>query len=257
MKFTFGIITTNENQTHEYNGKNYITEIISSIRANNIPDDCYEIIIVGGNNKYQNFHDVHHIEFNDITKPKWITKKKNLITKHAKYDNIVYSHDYVKYDKNWYKGFIEFGNDWDICMCINQSLDGSRFRDWVAWDDPDINFPGGGYPATSKNSGHRAILPPYEYNNSHYMLISGSWWVAKKHIMLQVPLDENLVWGDAEDVKWSFQVRNKYVYKMNIHSIINLCKNKRLSSEYLEIDDGGVNGDWINKYQNRKNEKFS
>ena len=251
MKFTFGIITTNENQTHEYNGKNYITEIINSIRANNIPDDCYEIIIVGGNNKYQFFHDVHHIEFNDIAKPKWITKKKNLITKHAKYDNIVYSHDYVKYDKNWYKGFIEFGNDWDICMCINQSLDGSRFRDWLTWDDPDINFPGGGYPATSKNNGHRVIMPSYEYNNPQYMLISGSWWVAKKHIMLQVPLDENLVWGDAEDVKWSFQVRDKYKYKMNKYSIVKLCKNKKLSAEYINIDDSTPDGRWINKYQHK------
>ena len=257
MKFTFGIITSNENQTHEYNGKNYITEIINSIRANNIPNNCYEIIIVGGDNKYQHFHDVHHIEFDDITKPKWITKKKNLITKYAKYDNIVYSHDHVKYDKNWYNGFLKFGDDWDICMCIIQSLDGSRFRDWLTWDDPDINFPGGGYPSTSKNNGHRVMLPSYDYSKFQYMMISGSWWVAKKNLMLKEPLNENLRWGDGEDVEWSFQIREKYDYKMNIHSIVNLCKDKKLSSEYLETDDRETNGNWINKYQNRINGKFN
>ena len=98
MKFTFGIATTDTAQRMSGNTNNHVSDIVDSIRANNIPNNCYEIIIVGGDNKYQHFHDVHHIEFDDITKPKWITKKKNLITKHAKYDNIVYSHDYVKYD---------------------------------------------------------------------------------------------------------------------------------------------------------------
>ena len=69
MKFTFGIITSNENQTHEYNGKNYMFEIIESIKMNNIPSDCYEIIVVGGNNIYKDFNNVKHIEFDDITKP--------------------------------------------------------------------------------------------------------------------------------------------------------------------------------------------
>ena len=251
MKFTFGIITSNENQTHEYNGKNYIPEIIDSIRANNIPYDYYEIIIIGGDNRYKDFHDVHHIEFDDVTKPGWITKKKNIITKHAKFDNIVYSHDYVKYDKNWYSGFLKFGNDWDICMCINQAKEGYRFRDWWTWDDPKINFPGGGYPATIKNRGHRVMLPPYEYNKPQYMAISGYWWVAKQNLMLKEPLDENLVWGDGEDVEWSFQVRDKYSYKMNTHSVVNMCKSKKLSSEYLEVDDCGVRGEWIKKYQER------
>jgi len=251
MKFTFGIITSKQNQTHEYDSNDYIPQIVKSIRANNIPLDHYEIIIVGGDNKYKLDNDIKHVEFDDITRPGWITKKKNIITHHAKYENIIYSHDYIKYDKNWYKGFLKFGNDWDIYMCIHQSIDGSRFRDWLTWDDPDINFPGGGYPETITNRGHRLMLPSYKYNKAQYMQISGFWWAAKKYVMMQDPLDENLVWGDGEDVEWSFQVRTKYSYKMNVHSVVNLCKRKRVSAEYLELDDGESNSKWIKKYQER------
>ena len=251
MKFTFGIITSNENQTHEYNGKNYMFEIIESIKMNNIPSDCYEIIVVGGNNIYKDFNNVKYIEFDDITKPGWITKKKNIITENAKYGNIVYSHDYIKYDKDWYNGFLKFGNDWDICMCVHQAIEGHRFRDWCTWDDPDINFPGGGYPSTTKNPGHRLMLPPYEYNKPEYMAISGFWWVAKKVLMLKEPLDEKLVWGDGEDIEWSFQVREKYNYKMNVHSIVNMLKSKKVSAEHLEKDDNEPNNLWIKKHQKR------
>ena len=33
------------------------------------------------------------------------SKKKNIITQNAKYENIVYMHDYIVLDNNWYKGY--------------------------------------------------------------------------------------------------------------------------------------------------------
>ena len=70
-------------------------------------------------------------------------------------------------------GFLKFGNDWDICMCINQAYEGHRFRDWLAWDDPDLCYNVDGYD-------HRIALVPYSYNKKQYMQISGFWWAAKK-----------------------------------------------------------------------------
>jgi len=242
MKFTFGIITTKENQTHEHNSDNHLSEIIDSIRKNNIPQGSYEIIIVGGDNIYQNDKDIKHIDFDDVKNPRWITKKKNLITKHAKFENIVFSHDYIKYDSGWYKGFLEFGNDWDICMCINQAYEGHRFRDWLAWDDPDLCYDVDGYK-------HRIALVPYDYKKTQYMQISGFWWLAKKHVMERDPLDEKMRWGDAEDVEWSFQVRDKYKYVMNTNSIVNTLKSKRLSAYYVEGDDVYINNDWLIRYK--------
>ena len=40
MKFTFGIATTDTSQRMSGNTNNHVSEIIESIRANNIPSDC-------------------------------------------------------------------------------------------------------------------------------------------------------------------------------------------------------------------------
>ena len=82
MKFTFGIIT--------YNDEARTLLAIKSILRENIPD-C-QIIVVGGENLYNN-DNITHIPFDESIKEGWITKKKNIITENAKYDNIVYMHD--------------------------------------------------------------------------------------------------------------------------------------------------------------------
>ena len=106
MKFTFGIATTDTSQRMSGNTNNHVSEIIESIRANNIPSDCYEIIVVGGSNNNYDADDVTHIEFDDFNpRPGWFTRKKNIMTEKAKYDNIVFTHDYLVLDKDWYKGF--------------------------------------------------------------------------------------------------------------------------------------------------------
>ena len=61
---------------------------------------------------------------------------------------------------------------------------------------------------------------------SRYMYISGAYWVAKKNIMEEFSLDENRLWGDAEDVDWSIRVREKYNFSMNINSTVHLSKQK-------------------------------
>jgi|TARA_B110000263_G_C15245491_1_gene481503 hypothetical protein len=244
MKFTFGITTTKEPQRMSRNTNNHIREMIDAIRVNEIPEDSYEIIIVGGDNKYQNDNDVTHFEFDDINpRPGWFTRKKNMITENAKFDNIVFSHDYIRLDKDWYKGFLKFGDDWDICMCIHKAIEGHRFRDWLAWDDPDICYNIDGYS-------HRIALVPYSYTKTKYMQISGFWWTAKKSVMEQDPLDENLAWGDAEDVEWSMRIRDKYKYVMNTNSIVEVLRpNKKLSSYYLEGDKKYEDSNWINEWK--------
>ena len=61
---------------------------------------------------------------------------------------------------------------------------------------------------------------------SKYMYISGAYWVAKKEVMLEFPLDENLCWGEGEDVAWSKQVREKYTFSMNPYSTVRTLKFK-------------------------------
>lgn len=198
MNFTFGIITGGSPNVHK---------VIDSIERLQIPE--YEIIVVGGSDPVR--ENTIHVPFDETKKPMWITKKKNIITEKATYDNIVYTHDYIVFDADWYKGYLKAGDDFEICMNRIVCVDGTRFRDWIL------------------------LKPPTQYCNklpytvtdlTKHMYISGSYWVAKKHIMQKYPLDERLSWGQGEDVEWSKIVREKCTFSINAHSTVRLLKRK-------------------------------
>jgi hypothetical protein len=204
MKFSFGIITSTKTC-------NFIHKIIDSI--NNLSIKEYEIIIVGGENIYRNLDKVIHIPYVDINE---ISKKKNIITESASYDNIVYLHDYIIFEDNWYEGFLKFENDFDVCMTKIKNLDDTRYRDWCLWCDDADKF-------VKKFN----YLIPYDMTHlSKLMYISGAYWVAKKQFMIQHKLNEKLLWGQGEDVEWSIRARNSTNFKMNNFSSVKLLKYK-------------------------------
>jgi glycosyltransferase involved in cell wall biosynthesis len=217
MDFTFGIIT---------NKGEHLGEVINSILNLNIPN--FEIIIVG-----ELEEDIHHekiklIIFKDYSIHFNISVKKNIITEESKYENIVYLHDYVSICVDWYTGFLEFGGNFDICMTRMVNIDGSRYRDWCLWQD-DAN----------KYVGNLNYLIPYDMSHlSSMMYISGAYWVAKKSFMINNKLNENLSWGQGEDVEWSLRVRNKTEFKMNTLSSVKLLKNKnRIFNETNNVEN--------------------
>lgn len=203
IDFSFGI-NTSEGSNHN------IQKIVDGIKALNIPN--YEVIIVGHTNIKEDEY-VKVIPFDESVKEKWITKKKNLITENSQYENIVFIHDYNSFDPDWYQGFLKFGNDFKIASTVTLNFDGSRYRDWnLLWCQidavPNMEF----------------ILPYSETRLSKHMYINGSYWVAKKHVMEEFPLDESLVWGEGEDVEWSMRVSQKYNFSINTHSIVRMLK---------------------------------
>ena len=206
MNFTFGIITGGNNEL-------MINDIINSIENENIPN--YEIIVVGHCNL--NRKNTSVIPFDENIKRAWITKKKNIITQLAIFENIVYLHDYIKLLPNWYEGQIKAGENYKIRMDKIINNNGERFRDWCIWphnNNKMDNFIG------------RDCLIPYDITHlSKYMYVSGSYWVAKKDVMLEFPLDESLSWGEGEDVLWSKQVREKYSFNMNENSSVFIMKS--------------------------------
>jgi hypothetical protein len=239
MNFTFGIITIN---------KEFINEIINSIELQNIPE--YEIILVG--NIDINRKNVINIQFNENIHPKWITKKKNIITQNAKYENIVYMHDYIKLDINWYKGICEYGNNFDILINPIINYDGTRFRDWILNgnfilgqvliknNNIDINNRDN-WVQVKDNVYSKYVNRILNLNNNRtlfldynddaddlqdYIYISGSYFICKKYVMIEYPLNENHLWAQSEDIEWCQRVRNKYKFKINKNSTVFLLKQK-------------------------------
>jgi glycosyltransferase involved in cell wall biosynthesis len=214
MNFTIGIVTAGNNQYG-------LQEVLASIEALDIPDDNYEVIVVGGDQDYESKW-LKMIAFDETHKKAWITRKKNIITTKAKFENIVYMHDYIKFNPGWYEGFMEFGNDFDLCMTSIHNADGTRFRDWTLWPDDLTHILG---------PWNRHYLlpcdPPYDDGRlSKYMYFSGAYWIAKRHVMRKFPLDESLSWGESEDVKWSKEVREHFKFLFNPYSSVRLMKQK-------------------------------
>jgi len=207
MDFTFGVVSNGENQT-------FINKVIDSIENENIPN--YEIIVVG-NVKIERNNTIV-IPFDESIKNGWITKKKNIITNNSKYDNVVFLHDYIVLTPGWYLGHTSLGDNYDIRMDRILNYDGLRFRDWCIW--PHNNN------LMDDVIGRECIIP-YTFNHlKKYQYISGSYWVAKKDIMLKYPLDERLTWGESEDVEWSFRVRENCDIQMNTNSSVQFLKQK-------------------------------
>lgn len=209
VPFTFGVVTA---------GGAHLGAVLDSIRALRVPE--HEIVVVGG----RPADGVRHVPFDESERRGWITRKKNIITSEARYENIVYMHDYVSLDVGWYDGFLRHGDDFELCMTRVLNADGHRFRDWCV----------------NPHDAHRlnALLPeplrrfeyllPYGVTNlSRFQYFSGAYWVAKRSVMLEHPLDESLAWGEGEDIAWSRAVTAAgRRFSINRFSVARLLKQK-------------------------------
>ncbi len=226
MEFTFGIITNGQNDDN-------VLKIIESIRALNIP--VFEIIVVGYRcvNPIRFRQNVRFVQFDESLKPNWITRKKNMICELAKYENVVLLHDYVVFHPDWYAGFLRFGNSFDVCVTRILNRDGSRFRDYTLFPlymgEIDTRF-------------SAQCLLPYDFKHTpitaRLSYISGAYYVVKKHIALQYPLDESKVWGEGEDVEFSYRTAGKGILsQVNPHSTVSFLKQKDTLPWQVEITD--------------------
>ena len=238
MKFTFGVCTTLGNEKR-------IRDIIHSIEKNNIPVSDCEIIVVGNVIKpcFTRL-DVRILPFDESVKDGWITRKKNIITENARFENIVYMHDYIVLEDGWYKSMCEYGGNWDLLMTRIINHDGSRYRDWALCGSSVHN------PFIEEGT-MKALLPYNEKRLSKWMYFSGAYWVAKKDFMNNYPLDENLCWGQGEDVEWSYRVKESTEFFLNSDAAVKVNKNGKAaaltesSQKYLDeiydlITDSGA-----------------
>ncbi len=132
----------------------------------------------------------------------------------AKYDNVVLFHDYFLFDPMWYQNYLKFGDDWDLCSNEILLMNGRRWGgDWMTWDDPLYE--------------KYAPLHYDDWTRTEYMFVAGSYFIVKKELGLREPLNENLGWGDSEDVEWSLRIRNKCIMKCNGKSSVKHNKIHR------------------------------
>jgi hypothetical protein len=225
MKFTFGVITAGGEEAR-------IREVIRSIDSEFCGHlDDYEIICIGGVKEYTESDNILYVPFDESKRPGHITKKKNMIAKLARFDNLFLLHDYVKLCEGFKDGWDKFGDDWEISMNVVLNVDGQRFRDHCVWDDPAYPPPWTcvekPWPNGIRFAGTAGIVP-YSYNKQEYMYWSGAYLVMKRYVLVKEPFDERLGHCEAEDVEHALRIRTKFKYTMNPNSAVQLLKPKNL-----------------------------
>ncbi|HAS6451439.1 TPA: hypothetical protein I7291_09390 [Vibrio parahaemolyticus] len=197
-EWTFGIITNGGREE-------YIKKIISSIQKQNIPK--FEVIICGNVKSSCDLEDdkINFIEFKENDHKGWITRKKNLIVKSSKFENICILHDRYVLDDRWYEGFIEYGGDFDV-LSLPQKFQNKWLPYWVEnkaelRNAYDVNY----------------IKKDSEW--SHDIYLPGGVNVFKSHLIKSTLYNENLFWNEKEDIELSRrQVINGYQIRLNQHS---------------------------------------
>lgn len=236
MKISFGILTYPGNEEEA-------KKVIKSIERQNIT--LYEIIVIGGSNVYKN-NNLIHIEFDESIKKGWITKKRNIFFKEAKYEILVCMHDYLTFDTDWYKGLLRYGANFDVLSNRILKKNGERHYDWNLSRHNRNRF-----DKHILNTNQKLL--PYDIAHlSKYMYISGAFFILKKHVANKYKFNESLLWQQAEDVEWSHRVRKEYVFKFNPYSKIEI------DSSFKDFYMKNVASDsLINSITNFDNSKFS
>jgi hypothetical protein len=198
-----------------------IQKVIDSIVVQNIPN--YEIIVAGGEKLNVKPNDrLKHIPFDESSRPKWTTRKKNLAVEASQYEVCIVTHDYISFHPDWYKEFEKFGTDWDICVHQSLNILGARADGWR-------HDGGDGLPW--------ACMVPYDIKELvKKMCIQGNYSCVKRELYLKHPLNEDLLWGQAEDVEWSKRVVPISKIEINPNCIIQYLKSRPYDQRQATAD---------------------
>jgi hypothetical protein len=207
-----------------------LQQVIDSIVALNIPK--YEVLFVGGlTTTIETTERIKHVPFDEDQKThiivagmpgRWTTRKKNLAVELSQYEICIIQHDHTVFDPNWYIEFEKFGTHWDICVHQHLMYNGARGSGWRV-----DAFPG--LP--------RGCMIPYDIDAFvPFMGIQGNYACVKRTRWLEEPLDENRLWGQAEDMEWSKRVISKFHIRCNPNCIIKNTKPTQWDDRHLQVD---------------------
>ncbi|MCK9568362.1 hypothetical protein M0R72_05430 [Candidatus Pacearchaeota archaeon] len=233
-KWTFGIITDGSKQ-------DILEDQIQSIIDLKIP--FFEIIICGPYQSSKKRAFVKNIPFNE--KIAWITKKKNLICKSAKYENLVITHNRFNFNENWYEGMKRYGNYFEVLTCKILDPLNRRAGDWLTY----------GRDLSDRWINDLGLLEYSDWDENG--IINGSFYILKKSVWKKCPWDETRVWGMKEDDFLSLEFRDKgIVPRCNIFSIVHTFPEKygewhwKYKFNYRKL--GKIQSDSLKKYILRK-----
>lgn len=190
-RWTIGLVTNGKREQ-------LLEAFITSVIQQGIPE--FELIVCGMlSPTFVNWIDRldipwRYIEFNERKDLGWITKKKNLICKAARFNNIAVFHDRFILAPNWFKGMQKYGNYFEVLSCTNKNDQGLRISDW--------GFISSQFARMQHGTVRFDLLYPYllDYRDWDFRAyISGGVTLIKKNVWQLCPWDERRHWIEEED----------------------------------------------------------
>ena len=241
MNFTFGICVS-QNTNPDFLDKQFGSILVAAdyltyyevILSGQITDECFSVA--------EKFADTMSVKLIPYEGPPdkhgHITKKKNMIAENAKYDMLCVMHDYFILPPD-FVNWVPLSKK-TVYVCPIHTLEGGRHSDWAispARMQEYINAePSAAQElmaiAPHENAPKYVCGLPYLCEGlSSIQYISGGLITLPTEILLDIRFDENLYWGDAEDLEWSERLVKKYTlvtsgYSKNVHPIGILKPNK-------------------------------
>lgn len=216
--WTFGILWDGKNE-------NYLQTYVDSVTRQLSSGSQIELIICGPQPGFAINID-HTVITADQNTEKYanISRKKNLIIKNAKYENICLAHNRYQIDNNFIKSFDRIGHDYDICV-IKQVLNetGERVPDWVS-------------QASDQRLTANYLLSYGEY--SPYIYVPGGLVIGKKHVLENFLFNDLGTWNMAEDVELSQRLMaNDYIPRINTKTVAKVLQlRKEIIADFKKPD---------------------
>ncbi|WP_347290663.1 hypothetical protein [Kluyvera georgiana] len=216
--WSFGILWDGKS---EENVLSFINSIHLCIKDKN----DFELIICGPKPNFEIDIPFSLVETDDLTeKLANISRKKNLIAKSARYENLCIVHNRYTLDDGFLKAFDDIEYDYDICIARQLLAEtGERVPDWVS-------------QASDQKLVANYLLPYGDY--SPFMYVPGGIVIVKRHILLDNPFNELITWNMAEDVEWSQRLIAKSIIPRLISkaSVTVLSIRKEILSDFKKPD---------------------
>jgi hypothetical protein len=221
---SFGICTGYENAEH-------LIKCVDSIRKQAQDLDDYQILVIGPEAPEQIIEeldapDIEFIEFNEATRPLWITRKKNLLAQKADFDRLCIMHDYMWLSPDWAKKLWEFEawNHWNVLAFPQQRADGGRF--WYDWS----GFRG------ARELDDRQFYDYKDWDHNDEVYISGNIFCVHRMLLNEHPFNENLGHMQEEDLEWSRRIAPYVHFKCAYGSLVSHQKEHRDQKYFEKVD---------------------
>lgn len=224
---TFGICTGYENAEH-------LIKCVNSIRNQALAMDDYQILVIGPEApdpivEELDAADIEFLTFDESVRPRWITKKKNILARKADFDRLCIMHDYMWLTPNWATRLLDFEiyNYWNVLAFPQQRADGGRFwYDWSGFRGP-------------RELDDRQFYDYKDWDHNDEVYISGNIFCVHRGLLLEHPFDENLGHMQEEDLEWSRRIAPYVHFKCAYNSLVCHQKEHRDQEFFDKLDSTG------------------